>query len=190
MWYLFLFLFIYLVWKYVFRKGVFPDVKIIYKLVHSVAIFYLALRCWGWIFTMFRIVLHPHEWLDSLKQETRFYSVNVDIAFQSLGAIVGLVGTLWCYFMLRGQERARQFLPLLLPSICIIDCYQAIADVIRVHHMQPLLALTFGCLIGIIPYLFIFVFYRHPRVIESLFTGGRREVEASEQSPAHRSRRK
>jgi hypothetical protein len=117
------------------------------------------------------IVLHPHHWMEYLIHKAKPYPVGFDAAFQLLGSIVGPAGTLCCYFTLRGYKKARQVLLLLLPFIYLADLYVEVVKYIQVHQIPPFPVLVLGALIESIPFLFIFAFYRHAKVIESLFTG-------------------
>jgi hypothetical protein len=97
------------------------------------------------------------------------YPVAWDATFQLLGSVVGPVGVLCCYFTLRGYDKARRVLLWLLPLIYLIELYAALAVFIQVHDIPPLPVVVLAALFLGIPFLFILIFYRHPKVIESLF---------------------
>lgn len=160
-----------MVWKYVFHDPQrFSNATIIQKIIHSLTLLLLAWICWQWVFTMRWILLHPHQWADYLIHKAKPYPVAWDATFQLLGSVVGPVGTLCCYFTLRGYDKARRILLLLLPLIYLVELYAALAVYIQVHNVPRFPVFALGALIGSVPFLFILIFYRHPKVIKSLFT--------------------
>jgi hypothetical protein len=180
--YIFLVLYLYMVWKYVFRDpGRFPNATITQKIVHSLALFLLAWVCWGWVSTMIWILVHPHQWVEYLIHKAKPYPVSVDAVFQLLGSIVGVVGTLCCYFTLRGYDKARRILLLLLPLVYLIDLYVQFVKYVQVHNVPPVPVMVLGALFESVPFLLILIFYRHPKVIESLFTGVGSHEQVSEE---------
>jgi hypothetical protein len=166
----FLLCYIFLAWRCVFHDPEqFPKATIIRKIIHSVAIFFLMWTCWNWVFTMTWIVLHPHQWVEYLIHKPKPYPVALDATFQLLGSVVGPVGTVCCYFTLRGYEKARRVLLLLLPLIYFMGLYGSLAKFIQVHNVPSLPVFALGALFGSVPFLFVFVFYRHPKVIKAFF---------------------
>jgi hypothetical protein len=119
---------------------------------------------------MIWIFLHPHQWVEYLMHKAKPYLVGLDAMFQLLGSIIGPVGTLCCYFTLRGYEKARRALLFLLPLVYLVELYAGLAVFIQVHNVPPLPVVLVGALFLCVPFLFILLFYRHPKVIKSLFT--------------------
>jgi len=171
--YIFLLFCLFVVWKYVFRDpGQFPHATVVQKIIHSVVLLMLFWGCWGWVFTLKWILMYPHRWVEYLTQTPRAYPAAFDALFQVVGSIVGPTGALCCYFTLRGYDKARRLLLALLPAIFLADLYAEVATFTRVHGLPSFPVFAIGTLLLSIPFWFILGFYRHPRVVESLFTGG------------------
>ncbi|HTQ51447.1 MAG TPA: hypothetical protein VMJ12_12105 [Candidatus Acidoferrales bacterium] len=176
--YFFLALCLYVIWKYVFHNPEqFPNATTIQKIIHSVTLMCLACACWGWGFTLIWILLHPHQWVEYLTHKAKPYPVGFDEAFQLLGSIVGPIGVLFCYFTLRGYDKARRVLLVLLPLIYLVELYAEFLQFTQAHNIPPLPVLLFGALLLSTPFWFILIFYRHPKVIKSLFCSHGQDVQ-------------
>ena len=164
--------FLYLIWRYIFRnRTVFPKATILQKIIHAAVLFYIALICWERLFVASQIILETHHWLDSLNNAQHPYPMWIDAVLQIMEAIIGPIGLICCYFMLKGRERARQVFLIILPFIYVFDCYRGVAISLRLYHVNPISFIMILGSIMAVPYAVIFIFYSRSRLITALFNG-------------------
>lgn len=176
--YIQIFVFLYFIWKYLFRDSPYPNATLTQKLLHSAAFIYVGCRCWWGLYLVPNIIFTPVQWFRTIADSHGVFPIWVEAAVQASRAFVGSAGLLFCFRTLRGVDAARRKLIALIPFLYTIDCYLEFEFCLRHYAQRAILVAFFASLLLALPYLAVFIFYRRPSVIRAFFKGVARSDQA------------